>query len=236
MSASRGRGLVVGAALILGAVLGAAAVAFLSNATDGSTSSDWERDLDAARALGPLPAPAPCATDLDDPDLLPNAPRPYRSGVHRGIDFICGELGHDATTPLAGRVVFAHDGEEPSPEDRDRLLGEAAALGATPTWTLVALMGRFVVVDHGTLPGAGHVVTVYAHLADIDPRLRLGRPVAAGDRIGGIGNSGTGAAGRGDTSPDSYHLHWELHLDGEPLGLGASAEQTAEIYRALREP
>jgi murein DD-endopeptidase MepM/ murein hydrolase activator NlpD len=190
--------------------------------------------LALAEAIGPLAAPTDCPLRLDDPDLLPNAPRDYRGGVHEGVDLICNELGHEVVAPLPGRVlVAASPTAEPAPQERLDLLAEAKALGDTPPWTLQLLYGRFVVVDHGTIDGAGHVVTLYAHLDEVDPALRPGAEIAAGARIGTVGNTGTEAAGTGSGSPSSYHLHWEIHVDDEFLGRGAGPDDVQAAYRNL---
>jgi murein DD-endopeptidase MepM/ murein hydrolase activator NlpD len=199
------------------------------------TGSDGTPDaIAAARAIGPLPVPTSCPLRLDDPDLLPGAARDYRGGVHEGVDFLCGEPGAEVTAVLPGRVlVAARDLEEPRPDERLDLLAEAKALGDTPPWTLQVLYGQFVVVDHGVLDGAGHVVTLYAHLDDVDPALRPGLVIDAGTRLGAVGNSGTESAGTGTAASHSYHLHWELHLDDRFLGAGAGADEVAAAYRAL---
>lgn len=237
--------LVAVAALLVG-VVGTWAV--LRSSDDGggdgdapaaaSAASEAEVDepdaVALAEAIGPLAVPSECPLPLDDPDLLPNAARDYRGGVHEGVDFICGELGHDATTPLAGQVLIANRSHvEPEPEERLRLLAQAKELGDTPRWTLELLYGRFVVIDHGVVDGAGHVVSVYAHLAEIDPAIRPGAQVAAGARVGEIGNSGTQSAGTGADEPGAFHLHWELWIDDRFLGAGAAPDEVVRAYRTL---
>ena len=53
------------------------------------------------------------------------------------------------------------------------------------------LYGNFVVIDHNDLSFFGHVVTIYAHLHEVDPGIRLGQTIPAGQRVGQIGNQGT---------------------------------------------
>lgn len=184
-----------------------------------------------ATAIGPLLPPTDCPF-RDEPNLLPNAPRDYRGGVHRGIDFVCPEAGVDVVAPLDGRVlVAAHGYEDPEPEDRQALLDFARLQGETPPWTLVALYGRFVVVDHGTIDGAGHVVTIYAHLDEIDAAVQPAAPIAVGDRIGAVGNSGTSAGAA--IEHRGYELHWEIHVDDAFLGQGLAPEDSGAPYRAL---
>jgi hypothetical protein len=227
-------------AFVVGLVLGGLATWAVLGA-DGEGAGDGDGDgatvpsaQELAAAIGPLPRPSDCPLPLDDLDLLPNAARDYRGGVHEGVDFICGELGHDATTPLPGRVLIANRSHtEPEPEERLEILAQAKELGDTPRWTLELLYGRFVVVDHGVIEGAGHVVSVYAHLEEIDPAIRPGGEVAAGDRIGEIGRSGTQSAGTGADEPGALHLHWELRIDDRFLGIGESPDDVVAAYRTL---
>jgi murein DD-endopeptidase MepM/ murein hydrolase activator NlpD len=209
----------------------------ITAATTSTTTVDPVGDRDpraVAAALAPLQLPSDCPLPLDDPVSLPNSTREYRAGVHGGIDFICGERGRTAVAALDGRVVLANAGfEDASPADRDALLEQARALGHTPPWTLAFLFGRFVVLDHGPIPGAGHVVTIYAHLDSIDRAVVPGALVSRGAPVGEIGNTGTETGASGGDRPQSIHLHWELHVDDVFLGAGLDAATTAEVYRTL---
>ncbi|MEZ5139280.1 MAG: M23 family metallopeptidase [Acidimicrobiales bacterium] len=236
--ASGSRWMVVALAALAGRVVGAIATWALTGRDAGaagpSAGAPGRSSVEVAAAIGPLALPTDCPLQLDDPDLLPNAARDYRGGVHEGVDFICRELGHDATTPLPGRVmVAARDLPEPTPEERVDLLADAKALGDTPPWTLRLLYGQFVVIDHGVIDGAGHVVTLYAHLAEVDPALRPGLEIPAGTRVGAIGESGTQAAGTGEDAPYSIHLHWEVQVDDEFLGRGDDPDEVRAAYRTL---
>ncbi len=178
--------------------------------------------------------PSDCGLPLGEPQSLPNAGREYRSGVHAGIDFICLEFGRTARAALPGRVVFRVDGYvDPTPADRSALLATAGLVGTTPPWTLAMLYGNFVVMDHGVVDGVGHVVSIYAHLDEIDDAVHLGADLAAGDPIGLIGNHGTAPAASGLDDPRSIHLHWELYVDGVYLGAGLGTAETATLYEAL---
>jgi murein DD-endopeptidase MepM/ murein hydrolase activator NlpD len=168
------------------------------------------------------------------PESLPNSARDYRGGLHEGIDFICGERGRSAVASLAGQVVMANDSYvEPEPAERQRILDEAKDLGYTPPWTLAMLFGRFVVIDHGVLPDVGHVVTIYAHLDEVDPAIRPGLDVQPGTRLGEIGNRGTESAGTGEVRPQAIHLHWEIHVEDTFLGAGLDRAATDRLYRTL---
>lgn len=188
----------------------------------------------ATRLSGDIVVPSDCqAVPLPWPSALPNAPRAYRSGTHQGVDFGCSRLGQPVVAALAGRVVMAvGDFEDPAPQQRSRLLDTAAALGATPAYTLVMLYGSYVAVDHGIVDGVGHVMSLYAHLDALDTGIRPGLWVEAGQRLGTVGNSGTYAGASGSTGAQ-LHLHWELHIDGHYLGIGLSAADTRAVYTAL---
>lgn len=188
---------------------------------------------DAARLSLDVTWPSGCMSPLPHPDLLPNAPRTYRSGIHQGVDFRCFARGHSAVAALDGQaVVVVGNYEDPESDNRDRLLDIAAQLDATPPYTLLTLYGNYVVIDHGIVPDVGHVVTIYAHLEEVDPAIRVGETVQAGQRVGEIGNRGTHAAANGDFYTDP-HLHWELHIDNQYLGAGLSARETREVYTVL---
>ena len=154
---------------------------------------------------------------------LPGAPRSYRNGTHRGIDFGCGAAGRSGYAIADGTVVYVVDDyEDPSVPEREALLQQAGFAGFTPHWTLVMLYGNVVVVDHGDIPGAGRVVTITAHLEAVDPSIVLGGTVTKGQRLGELGNRGTNASAlgvRGAADP-SLHLHWELFVDNWYLGEG----------------
>ena len=64
--------------------------------------------------------------------------------------------------------------------------------------------GRYIVLEHpGLHPG---VYSLYAHLADVSPGLKVGQSVVSGERIGTLGRSAGGY-----TIPRSRaHLHFEI--------------------------
>ena len=131
-----------------------------------------EKALAAARRLAPqIVAPTGCVpAPLDDPDFLPNAPRAYRSGVHQGVDYDCDAPGHHAVAALDGRVVVAvGDYHSPGPAQREEILAIAEQRQTTPPFTLLMLYGNYVVIDHGIIDGAGHIITLYAHLHSLHP-------------------------------------------------------------------
>ena len=94
------------------------------------------------------------------------------------------------------------------------------------------LFGNYVVVDHGIIEGLGHVESIYAHLESLDPGIRIGEMVAAGQSLGVIGNSGTVQAAAG-LRDQGHHLHWELHVNGHYLAQGLSPAETRKVYSTL---
>lgn len=163
---------------------------------------------------------------------LPGAPRDYRNGTHRGIDFGCGAADRSVFSIADGTVVYlVDDYADPSVPEREALLQNAAQTAFTPHWTLNMLYGNVVVIDHGDIPGAGRVVTISAHLESVDPSVTLGATVTRGQRIGEAGNRGTNASAQGirGASDPTLHLHWELFIDNWYLGAGLSTGETVEV-------
>ncbi|WP_419919793.1 M23 family metallopeptidase [Candidatus Poriferisocius sp.] len=197
----------------------------------------FEQALEFATTLAPRTSvPSDCMSPLPHPALLPNSSRNYRSGIHQGVDFRCFARGHEAVAALDGRiVVVVGEYADPDPNDRIQLLDIAAQVGNTPPYTLLTLYGNYVVIDHGIISGVGHVVSIYAHLEEVDPNIRVGQLVEAGHTIGLIGNRGTHAAANGDLYDDP-HLHWELHIDNQFLGAGLSVDETRKVYTTLFAP
>jgi murein DD-endopeptidase MepM/ murein hydrolase activator NlpD len=133
-----------------------------------------------------------------EPELLPGAPRDYRSGIHEGMDFPAPE-GTPVRAAAGGRVVRIDSTyAEWSAEEQSAALAEAIRLGHTPTATLDRIRGRQVWIDHG----AG-ITTRYAHLSAVEP-LAVGQRVEAGAAIGRVGSSGYPQGGP--------HLHLEVRL------------------------
>jgi murein DD-endopeptidase MepM/ murein hydrolase activator NlpD len=180
-----------------------------------------------------------CNLPFGNPDLNVGAPREYRSGTHNGLDFNCGTTDHAITAAADGEVLFVVDDYlDAAPDDRDAVLANAALAVDTPFWTLAMLYGRFVVVAHhlpeGTPGSDDRIVTVYAHLSDIDPNIVTGRRITAGTLLGSVGNTGTSTAANGilEGHP-SVHLHWELHVNDRPIGYLSDPAETEPLYRQM---
>jgi len=147
--------------------------------------------------------------------LLPNAPREYRKGIHRGIDFFA-DWGTTVRAVAEGTVLRAdHEFEEISPEFRESLLNGASSINRTPSDVFEhILLGKTVILDHGlTLIPGFRVITIYAHLSHINKNIKPGVKISAGDSLGKTGNTGMQASTIG--KKDGAHLHWEMILQSE---------------------
>ncbi|NMB35030.1 MAG: M23 family metallopeptidase [Firmicutes bacterium] len=179
------------------------------------------------------PLPGASVTTMDS--QLPGAPRPYRHGVHEGLDFYSGCCGIQVNY---GDPVFAagpgtisridHGFTELPVKEREAMLQRCKEEGDTPETILDKLRGRQVWITHPT-----GLVTRYAHLSKVAEYLQEGDRIEAGDYLGDIGNSGTsaGAAGR----KDEPHLHFEIWLEGSYLGKGLSPRETRSLLKTLLE-
>jgi murein DD-endopeptidase MepM/ murein hydrolase activator NlpD len=198
---------------------------------DGPSAEEQRAVAQALREVIAAPTDQRCPLVLSS-GSLPGAPRNYRNGTHRGIDFGCGAADRSAYSIADGTVVYlVNDYNDPSVAEREALLQQAGIAGFTPHWTLVMLYGNVVVIDHGEIPGAGRVVTISAHLEEIDPLISIGGQVSRGQRLGELGNRGTNASAQGirGAADPSLHLHWELFIDNWYLGSGLDADTTIEV-------
>ena len=83
-----------------------------------------------------LQSPLPGALVSSRDSQLPGAPRPYRNGIHEGLDFYSGACGinvnfGDPVFAAGPGVVYRidHDYQEPSTEEREELLRICAERG-----------------------------------------------------------------------------------------------------------
>jgi len=153
---------------------------------------------------------------------LPNAPRTYRNGTHRGVDFF-SNWGTDVRAVAPGLVIRAdHNYKEYPAKFREKMLRSSGSVGHTPSDIFNnVLLGKTIFLDHGfeLIPGF-RTISIYAHLSSIDKDIIGGAKVEAGQYIGKTGNSGTKASTLGTRK--EAHLHWELILqkDNEEIYLG----------------
>ena len=143
---------------------------------------------------------------------LPNAPRDYRSGTHRGIDFFAN-WGTLVRAVANGTVIRADHNYQEIPADyRIQLLSASARVGHTPSDIFNnVLLGKAVFLDHGfeMIPGF-RTISIYAHLSSIDTSITTGVFLKAGQNIGKSGNTGTRASTL--NTKKEAHLHWEMIL------------------------
>ena len=165
---------------------------------------------------------------------LPNAPRNYRNGTHRGLDFFAN-WGTPVRSVADGVVVRSDLHYEEVPADfRENLLKATTKVGHTPSDIFNSvLLGKSVFLDHGfdLIPGF-RTISIYAHLSHIEKEIVPGAVVKRGELLGKSGNTGIRESTIG--SKAGSHLHWEMILQkGEQeiyLGKGMS---NPELYDML---
>ena len=143
---------------------------------------------------------------------LPNAPRNYRNGTHRGLDFFAN-WGTPVRSVAEGVVVRSDLHYEEVPADfRENLLKATTKVGHTPSDIFNSvLLGKSVFLDHGfdLIPGF-RTISIYAHLSHIEKEIVPGAIVKRGELLGKSGNTGMRESTIG--SKAGSHLHWEMIL------------------------
>jgi len=153
---------------------------------------------------------------------LPNAPRKYRNGTHRGIDFFAN-WGTNIRAVASGVIIRSDQSYKEYPADfREKMLKSCGIVGHTPSDIFNnVLLGKSIIIDHGfeLVPGF-RTISIYAHLSNINENIIGGTEVKQGQLLGKTGNTGTRPSTLG-TKRES-HLHWELILqrDNEEIYLG----------------
>jgi len=141
-------------------------------------------------------------------NLLPNAEREYRGGIHEGVDFFYRNDG--AQYPCGTRILAAragwvvradHEWRAMPPREYEFLTG--ALRVKRDEAQLDRLRGRQVWIR-----SADGVVVRYCHLQAVAPDAAVGLQVERGTLLGLMGNTGTidGAKGTGQ----NCHLHFEI--------------------------
>ncbi len=178
-----------------------------------------------------FPIAGACLPSSDN--LMPNAPRAYRAGIHEGVDFYMGyncvdvPAGAPVLAAKAGTVIRADANfVEMTGDELNAILDRTQLQGYTDAAALDRFRGRQVWVDHGN-----GIVTRYCHLSGIAPGLIVGSHVDAGQVVGYVGDSGTPEA---VTAPGTeIHLHFELRVDGSFLGAGLPIAEVRLLYQRL---
>ena len=173
----------------------------------------------------------------EQPLLLPNAPRAYRHGTHRGIDFYVN-WGTPVRAVTDGVIIRAEHGyKEMSADFRLDVLSDAKILGRTPSDVFEhLLLGQAVYIDHGfdLVPGY-RAVTIYAHMSHINSNITVGSMVRRGEVIGQSGNTGT----KDSTlkKKTGAHLHWEMILQNKVgeyyLGQGLKGDSLYVLFQNI---
>jgi murein DD-endopeptidase MepM/ murein hydrolase activator NlpD len=181
-----------------------------------------------------VPIAGACLPQSDN--LMPNAPRDYRGGVHEGVDFYAAdncvpiEVATPAIAAKDGVVIRAdhayHDLTPGELATANARIGE----GHANDFEVIDLFrGRQVWIDHGK-----GIVTRYAHLGGIPDEIVVGARVVQGQTVGFIGDSGTPES---ISNPgQEIHLHWELRAGDGFLGAGLPPEEVRALYEALFQP
>lgn len=197
------------------------------------TSTPGPPDLTVFRDFT-YPIVGGCLPEADQ--LMPNAPREYRGGIHEGVDFYnydnCAEITPQTPVLAAKDGVIARIDTDYVPltqEELDAATARIAAGGANDFEVVDLFRGRQVWIDHGK-----GVVTRYAHLSAVTAGLAVGDSIAAGTVIAIVGDSGTPES-LSDPGAE-FHLHFELRAGDTYLAEGLSPEETRELYARLFEP
>jgi murein DD-endopeptidase MepM/ murein hydrolase activator NlpD len=188
---------------------------------------DWVQSLKLKLPCDSIPVPKRTMR-------LPNAPRDYRNGIHRGIDFFAN-WGTPVKSVADGIVIRADLEFEEVPADfREQLLKTSSKVGHTPSDIFNSvLLGQAIFIDHGfnLVPGF-RSITIYAHLSSIEDTIKPGVKILSGQVIGRSGNTGMRESTLGTKS--GSHLHWEMILmkDHEEIYLGKDL-QNPDLYNML---
>lgn len=201
-----------------------------------TAESGGETDVGPVSEVRGLIYPIAGACLPSSADLMPNAPRVYRAGIHEGVDFYGADncvpigFGTEVLAVKAGQVVRADtDYRELTAEELDQLYLRIEQEGASAPAVLDRFRGRQVWIDHG-----GGLVTRYAHLDGVAPGIEDGVSVQAGDVIGYVGDSGTPEA---VTAPGTeVHLHFEVRVGFGYLGQGLPPAEVRSLYEQAFSP
>lgn len=188
--------------------------------------------VDLQRDLPDLTLPFPGGRLPNRPRSYPGARRLYRFGIHEGVDFYEGDApslayGSPVGAIAEGTVIrIDHDFREMTPAEYVPIMNEIYRLHSTPDAYLDKLRGQQVWIEHA--PG---IVSRYAHLSSVAPDLQVGDEVVPGQRLGGVGVSGTSSGVY--QSQSGFHLHWEIWIGERYLGHGLTLHETMRLWRVI---
>jgi murein DD-endopeptidase MepM/ murein hydrolase activator NlpD len=190
---------------------------------------------DTPAAEPPAPVAPPVAASLEEADLflcpmnVVNAPDADASG--RIVGATREVVVRDVTLLLAPVSVGCvssgfglRNGRPHRGVDYYATSGDALAAGAGVILEAAtrADFGNMIVIDHG-----GGVFTRYGHLAAFAGDIGPGRPVAAGDRLGLIGQTGQARA---------PHLHYEILTGEYRLPAGSFGLVSIDPFSLIERP
>ena len=221
----------LGLAVAAGCGVGAFGEPDVSPTQVAATATLSPPSTEAAPALRAFSFPIAGACLPKGDQLMPNAPRVYRNGIHEGVDFYasdsCTAVGRGTPVLAArgGTVVRADlSYVNMTTAELDRLLADPSTAAA-----LDRFRGRQVWIDHG-----GGSVSRYAHLDTLATGIDVGARVHQGEVIAYVGESGTPES---VTNPGSeYHLHFELRVGDSYFGAALPASAVRALYDQLFSP
>lgn len=184
----------------------------------------------------------------------PGDPRPYRKGIHQGIDFYQTKRGDPIYAAAPGVVIRIDKEHQPLEKQfRDEMLskcittwnGTPGSVKLSPVEApygdvLDKLRGRQVLLYHGKNAQNEPIISLYAHMLDVNHELSLYATVDINIQIGTIGNSGT--SGEVDKKPNKEnHLHMELFVGGmywtpkeqSEIGTKQAASRYGELQKMI---
>lgn len=174
----------------------------------------------------------------NQPNLLPNAERKYRNGIHEGIDIVVPFMT-PVFASLDGIIMVANtEYKDVDIKTYNNFLKTTYRMKKTPEDIYNhILLGKHIIIDHGFgyLPGY-RTTSTYAHLEKINDK-KVGDFIKKGELIGYVGNSGTKYGALNNRL--GAHLHWEIHFENENdkyyLGQNISKESILKLSNKLFE-
>lgn len=126
----------------------------------------------------------------------------YKPPRHLGVDIMFPKRAGDPLGPVK------HDASLAYVAPAGTLI---LAAGPGRVWSSgEGQYGKYVLIDHGNVPGIGGVTTFYQHLASLERNWQKGDVVFPGQVLGTMGYS------PGLDSEQLRHLHFELRFPGSP--------------------